>query len=221
MTVGAEEGQRPVLRQIESEFGMGAQVGSLIAGAAVHERHGVIDLVGVGKTVPSPTAVAQGAESRVPCLGRVESLLDIINGGLLILHVAKHAHLDGQQVPEHALVHIHIARQVAQLVVQDNPVMVHETQRHTVARTVTAAHEGNMMVLQESSLLDSLLPFSTISLVNEHAALAADCLAVAVGIQHLEVADYMGNAHTAVIGHGSPVGGSFLGHNLDNTRGSS
>ena len=122
-----------MMRQIKGEFGMGAQVRRFALCSAVHKGQRVIDLVGVGESVPAATAVARCAVCRIPCLGRVECLLHVIYGGKVLLHIAEHTHFDGQQVSEHALVHVHVTGQVAQFVVKDNTLVVHITQRNAVA----------------------------------------------------------------------------------------
>ena len=104
---------------------MGTQVGGLVTGTAVHERQWMIDLVGIGKAVPTTVAVALGTKCGIPRLGRIERLLHVIDGCLVLMHIAEHAHLDSQQVAEHALMHVHVARQIAQLVMQDHAVMIH------------------------------------------------------------------------------------------------
>ena len=221
VAVGAEQRQSPMMCQIKGELGMSAQVRRFALSAAVHKRQRMIDLVGVGEAVPAAAAIARCAVGRIPCLGRVECLLNVIDGGKVLLHIAEHTHFDGQEVTEHALVHVHVAGQVAQFIVQDNTLVVHVTQRHAVTRTVSAAHESDMVVLQESGLLDSALPVGVIALVNQHAALGLDRIAVTRGIKHFQVLDNAGDAHAAVISHSGAVRDAFLGHHFDDTRSAS
>ena len=92
---------------------MGADVRGLVGRAAIHQCHGVVDLVGVGESVPRAIGIRLGAEGGVEGVSRVEGFLHIVDGGFVLLDVAEHAHVDSQSVVEHALVHVHVARQVA------------------------------------------------------------------------------------------------------------
>ena len=128
VAIGAENREFPVRVQVEREFGMGTQVGRLVLSAAIHQRQRMVDLVGIGETVPTTVAVALGAKCGIPCLSRVEGLLHVIDSSQVLLHVAEHAHLNRQQVVEHALIHVHVARQVVKFAMQDDCVMVHISQ---------------------------------------------------------------------------------------------
>ena len=161
---------------------MSAQVGRLVVCAAIHEGQRVIDLVGISKTIPATAGVARCPEGGIERLGRIESLLHVIHGSLVLLHVSKHPHFDGQQVTEHPLVHVHVAGKVVQFVVQDNAGMIHVTQRDSITRTVAATHEGNVMVLQKCGLFDSLLPVGAVALIDRHKAHGTHCANVAIGI---------------------------------------
>ena len=197
---------------------MSAQVGNLVLGAAIHKGQRMVNLVGKGETVPTAATIAHGAEGGVPCLSRVECFLHVIDGCHVFLHVTEHAHLDIEQIAKHALVHVHVAGQVVQLVMQDNALMVHITQRHAVARPLAATHEGDVVVLQESRLLDGSLPIGVMGTVDEHTTLAGHGATVSGCVEHIQILDDMGDAHAAVISHRSALGRPLLGDDLDDTR---
>ena len=132
VAISAEQGQRPFIGKAERQLGMSAQVSRLVVCTAIHKGKRMIDLVGVSKSIPTTAGIARCTKGGIERLGRIEGLLHVIHGGLAFLHVSKHSHLYGQQVAEHPLVHVHVAGQVAQLVVQDNAHVIHVTQRDAV-----------------------------------------------------------------------------------------
>ena len=198
---------------------MGGHVGRLVAGAAVHERQRVGDLVGIGEAVVAAACIAALVVGGIPRGGAVEGLLLVVDGGGVFLNVAKHAHVDVQQVVEHRLVHAHVAGEVAHALVHNHALVVDIAQGHAVAVAGVAAREGHVVVVLEAGVLYGLLPVGVVALVDEHEAAAGARLAIAVGPEHVEVFVHRGDACGAVVAHARCAGCAFLGGDLDHAAG--
>ena len=210
-----------MLIQLEREFHVGGDVRGLVGGAAVHERQRVGELVGQREAVPSAALVAPGGERRVIGLRRVERLLHIEDRCLVLLDVAKHAHVDFQQAVEHVLIHAHVAGEVAQVLVQDGSVVVQETKRDAIARVLASSHECHMVVLLESRLFNFALPVGVGSSVIEREPQAGDLFDVLLGVEHVQVLEHAREAETAIVTHSGAPRDPALGLHLDDARSAS
>ena len=168
VAISAKYRQAKAFCKTECEFGMSADVGGVVLSAAIHERHGMIDLVTVGKAIISSIGIFRRLKSWVEGCRRIEGLLYIIDCSRVLVYIAKHSHVDFQQSIPHVLVHTHVAGEVSRLFVQNDAGMIDITQRHTVAVILATTSKCNVMVLDERGLLDGLLPISVEAVVDEH-----------------------------------------------------
>ena len=209
------------LCQSECQFGVSAYVSCVVFSAAVHESHGVIDLVTVGKSVISSVCVFCCLKCGVECSGRVKRLLYIIDGSSVLEYAPKHAHINLKQSVPHVLIHAHVACEVARLLVQDYACMVHISKRHAVAIVLSTAAKGDVMVLNEGRLLDSSLPIGVESMVDEHESPSFHLTQVVAGVEHVKVFEHLAETITPVVVDGCFSRLPLFGDNLNYTRGTS
>ena len=101
---------------------------------------------------------------------------------------------------------------------QYHALVVHETQRHTVARRIASAHECHMMVLHETRLLYLFLPISIVSLVDEHEPCVLEHAAIGIGREHIQVLVHTVDAETGIVTHTRSTLHALLGGHFNHTR---